>query len=73
MAEAHLDPNNNRWDLIFDFTEYDEAGNKKENFHVIEPSDFSIVTKEVEGDDTPASSIPVPQKYGGSLPDNDPS
>lgn len=73
MTEAGLDPSNNRWDLIFDFTEYDESGNKLSNFHVIDPSEFSIVTKEVEGDETAPSSIPVPQKYGGSLPDNDPS
>ena len=32
MVGAKLDPNSNRWDLVFDFTETDADGNKLENF-----------------------------------------
>lgn len=71
MADAQLDPNDNKWDLVFDFTAEDADGNKLENSKLLDPSQFSIVTKEIEGFDEPASQIPVPQKYGGSLADND--
>lgn len=71
MAEASLDPNDNKWDLVFDFTSEDADGNKLNNSKLLDPSEFSIVTKEVEGFDEPASQIPVPQKYGGTLTDND--
>jgi len=73
MEAAELKPEQNRWDLVFDFTEEDGEGNKIDNFHTLDPSEFSIVTKTVEGFDTEPSQIPLPKKYGGELEDNDQS
>lgn len=71
MEAAELKPEENKWDLVFDFTETDEAGNKIENFHTLDPAEFAIVTKTVEGFDAEPSQIPVPKKYGGEMEDND--
>lgn len=71
MHEAGLDPNHNRWDVIFDFTEKEVDGVKVSNFSTLDPSQFSIHSIQVEGDETEPSQLPVPQKYGGTLADND--
>lgn len=58
----------NKWDLIFDFTK-DDA---KLNYEFLDPSEFSIVTKELhdlEGSPAPVAPFAVPQKYGGILDD----
>jgi hypothetical protein len=59
----------NKWDLIFDFTK-DEAG-KKLNYEFLDPSEFKIITKAVEGiEQKPVLAFPYPQKYGGSMSDD---
>jgi len=73
MAAAELKPELNKWDLVFDFTETDDAGNKIDNFHTLDPSKFSIVNLPIEGFDAPASQLPLPKKFGGELEDNDPT
>lgn len=60
----------NRWDVIFDFTEKKEEGSNV-NFTMLSPEEFNIFPIHIEGDDFPVSHIPIPQKYGGELPDND--
>ena len=38
---------------------------------MLDPSEFKIITKEVEGIDAkPVMPFPYPQKYGGSLADD---
>ena len=59
----------NKWDLIFDFTK-DESGASK-HYNLLDPSEFHIITKEVEGVEAkPVMPFPYPQKYGGSLADD---
>lgn len=68
MLEEHakqvgFDPAANKWDLIFDFTSK-ESG---KNYEFLEPSEFSIIEKELEGYDKPQTVFPYPEKYGGTL------
>jgi hypothetical protein len=57
----------NKWDLIFDFNKEDN----KQNFSFLDPSEFKIISKEIEGiDEQPVVVFPFPQKYGGSLADD---
>ena len=59
----------NKWDLIFDFTK-DESG-QKSNFQILDPSQFQIFSKSVNGiDDKPVTAFPYPQKYGGTISDD---
>ena len=59
----------NKWDLIFDFTK-DESG-KKLNYSFVDPSEFHIITKTIEGiEGEPVTVFPYPQRYGGTLPDD---
>lgn len=67
-AAVGFDPNANKWDLIFDFTK-DDSG--KTNFAHIEPSEFRIVEKSVDGmDSRPVVVFAYPARYGGTLPDD---
>lgn len=60
MAEAGLDPAHNRWDVIFDFTTKEVDGVKVSNFSTLDPSQFSILPIHIEGENTEATSLPVP-------------
>lgn len=72
MSACGLNPEENKWDLIFDFTGSNEAGEEEKHHKLIEPSEFSLVDKPVEGfTDPPVNPFPIPQRYGGSAPDND--
>lgn len=82
MRDAELPPEENRWDLVFDFTETNEDGEKENHFKTLDSSQFSIVTKQVEGfEDVEPSCLPVPESYsanlsdftGGTFTDNDPN
>lgn len=58
----------NKWAMVFDFTE-NEDGTK--NCSQMDPSQFSIVTKDIEGiSSKPTLVFPYPAKYGGTLDDN---
>ncbi len=62
-----FDPQVNKWDLIFDFTTKDSG----KNYEFLEPSEFSMITKELEGDfPAPVAPFPTPQRYGGTLADD---
>lgn len=68
FKDAELDPQDNRWDLIFDFTEKNAEGEKESHFHTLKPEEFNIVTQAIEGfEDVDPSSIPVPQSYASNL------
>ena len=55
--------------MIFDFTK-DESG-KKKNFQFLDPSEFKIIEKEVDGMDAkPVLAFPYPQRYGGTIADD---
>jgi hypothetical protein len=74
MEEAGLPADTNRWDLVFDFTNTDSEGNKLANFSTLDPAEFSIQAIEVDGfESVSPTALPVPQKYGGEMTDNDPS
>ena len=71
VSKARItDLDNNRWDLVFDFTETDENGQKVDHFKTLDPALFSIESQEIEGDDTPPSQLPLPESYGGQLADH---
>lgn len=62
----------NKWDLIFDFTDTNAQGEKEQHHQLLDPSEFSIVSQAVEGlESQPVLAFPVPQKYGGNAADND--
>ena len=66
-AQVGFDTTVNKWDLIFDFNKEDN----KQNFSFLDPSEFKIISKEIEGvDEQPVVVFPFPQKYGGSLADD---
>jgi Tubulin binding cofactor C len=67
VRSVGFDPQVNKWDLIFDFT----TSEKKLNYQLMDPADFTLVTKEVEGmDEQPVRVFPYPQKYGGTVADD---
>lgn len=62
----------NKWDMIFDFTGTDGAGEKVVHHQMMSPDDFGPLEQTVEGmDELPVNPFPLPQKYGGSAKDND--
>lgn len=55
--------------MLFDFTE-NESGTK--NFSIIEPAEFSILEKPVEGmAQKPTLVFPYAERYGGTLQGNE--
>lgn len=57
----------NKWDLIFDFT----TSEKKLNYELMDPAEFRMITKEIEGIEAkPVQVFPYPQKYGGTMADD---
>lgn len=57
----------NKWDLIFDFTKDDS----KLNYEFLDPSEFRIITKELEGfEERPVAPFAYPEKYGGNIADD---
>ena len=57
----------NKFDLIFDFTKNDQ----KLNYSFVDPADFKIIEKSVEGlKQKPVLVFPLPQRYGGTIPDD---
>lgn len=79
--EAEIDPNENKWELIFDFTpiKNDEDENAK-NYQIMPPNDWKTEMIEIEGtheDDGqpygPAELVMgYPLRYGGTLSDTPP-
>lgn len=62
-----FDPENNKWDLIFDFTTKDSG----KNFEFLDPSEFTQISKELEGDyPNPVAPFSTPQRYGGTIADD---
>lgn len=58
MSDWH-DKGVNKWDLIFDFTK-DENGSN-EHYNLLEPSQFQIISKEIEGvEGKPVMPFPYP-------------
>jgi len=55
--------------MFYDFTEDEVTG--KKNFHPIEPAEFKILEKPIEGiAQKPTLVFPYPQRYGGTLDDH---
>ena len=73
-AASGLNSDENKWDLIYDFTDTNPDGDKQIHFNILDPSEFSIIEKRVEGmEANPVQCFPLPQKYGGTAQDNDPN
>lgn len=67
-----FDPKVNKWELIFDFTTKDSG----KNYEFLDPSEFSLITKELDGDFAgvpPAHVFPYPARFGGTLSDDAPA
>ena len=64
--KAELKSEENRWELVFDFTEK-ESGS---NFGVIPPEEWKYETLTVpDSDDQPEQAFDYPKRYGGNLSD----
>jgi hypothetical protein len=70
---ADLDIRENKWDMVFDFTDTNETGEKISHHSLIDPSLFKIVEQPVEGfdDDSMVNPFEIPHKYGGTAVDHD--
>jgi hypothetical protein len=81
---ADLNIGENKWDMVFDFTDTNETGEKIHFLHLdinmltichhslIDPSLFKIVEQPVEGFDDPmVNPFELPQRYGGYAEDHD--
>ena len=65
---ADLNIQENHWDLVHDFTEREDG---KLNYSIIEPSVWKRQSMKVDGiSDQPVEAIPVPVRYGGTIPDD---
>ena len=65
---AELNPNENKWELVFDFTNKGES-----NFSVIPPSEWKTETITIPDDDSPPEMVfDYPKRYGGNLSDEPP-
>lgn len=74
VGASELNFEENKWDLIFDFTDMDESGQKLIHFKQMDPSEFSMIDQKIEGiEEDPVQGFPVPSRYGGYAQDNDPS
>lgn len=64
---AELNIEENKWNLIFDFTKKQSGA----NFLIGEAKDWKIETIKLEGFDEPPKSVfPYPVKFGGTVPDD---
>lgn len=55
----------NKWDLIFDFT---KQASGDLNFQVMDPSEWSLDNKQIEGFDGEGDVVfPYPERYGGTI------
>lgn len=62
----------NKWDLVFDFTDTNESGEKITHFKMLEPAKYQLKEQTVEDmDDQPEFPFSIPQRYGGNAKDND--
>lgn len=68
--KAQLDPAINKWELVFDFSNKGES-----NFSVIDPSEWSIETRQIEGFENvdPEIVFDYPKRYGGTQSDEKPA
>lgn len=66
-AKANLDPEVNKWELIFDFTTQADGSL---NYKVMDPSQWQMQNKTVEGLGEPEVAFAYPQRYGGTVPDD---
>ena len=61
----------NHWDLVHDFTERDDG---KKNYSIIEPKDWKVEKAKMmiieNKTEQPVQAIPVPVRYGGTIPDD---
>lgn len=72
LAACELSPEENKWDMIFDFTDTNETGKKTVHHQLLDPSQFEQLEKPVEGfSDVCVNPFPIPKRYGGSAADND--
>ncbi|CAK66950.1 unnamed protein product (macronuclear) [Paramecium tetraurelia] len=63
FGKAKLDPANNKWSQVFDFTPNAEAS----NWTLLHPSQFHLVSKSFEGLEEPEQCpVPIPTTYGGT-------
>lgn len=66
VNECGFDVNDNRWDLVFDFTP-----GQSTNFAIMDPSEWQIMQKAVpDMDEAPDLAFPYPVRYGGTIPDD---
>lgn len=71
VEAAGLKTEHNKWDLIFDFTDTTESGEKIRHYELLDPNEFGTIEQYVEGmDDEPVFAFPLPRSYGGTLEDN---
>ena len=67
-----FDVEENKWDMIFDFTDTNEAGEKITHFKMLEPANYQLKEQPVEDmDEQPEFPFSIPQRYGGNAKDND--
>ena len=65
---AELKLAENKWDVIFDFTEKEDGG---ANFTIVQPADWKMNFVPIEGmDEEPEVVFPYPVRYGGTIPDD---
>ncbi|CAK63241.1 unnamed protein product (macronuclear) [Paramecium tetraurelia] len=63
FGKAKLDPENNKWSEVFDFTPNTEVN----NWTLLHPSQFHLVSKSFEGLEAPEQCpVPIPTTYGGT-------
>ncbi|CAD8194744.1 unnamed protein product [Paramecium pentaurelia] len=63
FEKAKLDPANNKWSEVFDFTPNAEIS----NWTLLHPSQFNLVSKSIEGLEDPGQCpVPISTTYGGS-------
>lgn len=64
---ANLNIEENKWNLIFDFTKKQEGS----NFLIGEPKDWKMESIKLDGfSEPPACVFLYPQRYGGTVPDD---
>lgn len=71
IEASGLNIEHNKWDLIFDFTDTNESGEKASHYQLLDPNEFRTIEQYVDGvDDEPVLAFPLPRSYGGTLEDN---